>query len=88
MQSTPPPATTPQPQAAAARSTGLLKSSRVTAGSTLLSRLWGVVWETVKRDTVTQEEIGGYNDVMRVEIEHRFGRGIIEKLHKKAEEKK
>jgi hypothetical protein len=53
-----------------------------------LTKEYGVVWEKVKRDVVTQEELGGYNSVMRVEIEHQFGQGIIEKLHKKAEEKK
>jgi hypothetical protein len=52
----------------------------------LMTKECGVVWEWVKREKVPQDELGGYNDVMRVEIEHRFGRGIIEKLEKKAEE--
>jgi hypothetical protein len=30
-------------------------------------------------------EIGGYNDIMRVEIEHRFGKDILQKLRKQAE---
>src|SRR5262245_42370747 len=51
----------------------------------LMKQEGGVVWEAVKRDKVTPEEMGGYNDVMRAEIEHRFGEGIFEKLHKKAE---
>jgi hypothetical protein len=54
----------------------------------LVTKECGVVWETVKRDRVSEEEMGGYNDVMRAEIEHRFGRGIFEELHKKAEEEK
>jgi ketosteroid isomerase-like protein len=45
----------------------------------------GIVWETVKKDTVSVEEYEGYNDVMLAEIEHRYGQGIFEKLHKKAQ---
>jgi hypothetical protein len=33
------------------------------------------------------EEMDGYNDVMRTEIEYRFGKGILDKLQKRAEEK-
>jgi hypothetical protein len=54
----------------------------------LMKKECGVAWEPVARDRVTQDELGGYNDVMRAEIEHRFGRGVIEKLHKRAEEAK
>src|SRR5262249_2601859 len=54
----------------------------------LLTKECGVVWETVQRDKISQEEMGGYNDVMRAEIEHRFGRGIFEKLWKQAEQMK
>jgi hypothetical protein len=41
---------------------------------------YGVVWETVERKHVSAEEIDGYNDVMRAEFGHRFGRGLNEKL--------
>jgi hypothetical protein len=54
----------------------------------LMTKDCGVTWETVRRDKVSQDEMEGYNDVMRVELEHRFGRGIIEKLEKKAEQTK
>jgi len=32
----------------------------------------------VSSDQVSPEEMGGYNDVMRAEVEHQFGRGIFE----------
>jgi hypothetical protein len=53
----------------------------------LLKKECGVEWEPV-RDNPSAEliaEMGGYNDVMRVEIEHRFGRDILDKLQRKAE---
>jgi len=33
-------------------------------------------------------EMRGYNDVMTVEIEYRFGKGILDKLREKAEKQK
>ena len=53
----------------------------------LLNEECGVEWETVTDKPTAKliAEIGGYNDVMRVEIEDRFGRGILDKLGKKAE---
>jgi hypothetical protein len=54
----------------------------------LLTKECGVKWVTVLRDKVSVEEMEGYNDVMRAEIEHRFGRDIFDKLWKKAEEKR
>jgi hypothetical protein len=35
-------------------------------------------------DTVLGAEVEGYNDVMRVEAEHRHGRGIFEKQLERA----
>jgi hypothetical protein len=55
----------------------------------LLKDKCGVDWVTVEirvndpKDP--RAEIDGYNDVMRVEIEHRFGKDILEKLRKQAE---
>jgi hypothetical protein len=52
----------------------------------LLRKECGVEWETVEKATADLiAEMGGYDDVMIVEIEHRFGKGILEKLQKKAE---
>ena len=52
----------------------------------LLKKECGVEWEMVtdKFDKLIPK-MGGYNDVMRVEIEHRFGYGILGKLQKRAE---
>lgn len=45
----------------------------------------GVTIEVVNAKTQAEkDEMGGYNDVIRVEIEHRHGRGIVEKLWKEA----
>jgi hypothetical protein len=52
----------------------------------LMTKECGVNWERMGSQEISVEEMGGYNDVMRVEIEHRFGRGICEKLRKQAEE--
>jgi hypothetical protein len=35
-------------------------------------------------DEVDAAEMAGYNEVMRLEIEHRFGQDIMERLHEKA----
>jgi hypothetical protein len=53
----------------------------------LLKKECGVEWEMVtdKFEDKLVAEMGGYNDVMRVEIEHRFGWGILGKLAKRAE---
>jgi hypothetical protein len=53
----------------------------------LLNEECGVEWETVTDKPTAKliAEMGGYNDVMRVEIEDRFGRGILDKLWKQAE---
>jgi hypothetical protein len=53
----------------------------------MLRKECGVEWEIVtdKAAAPLIAEMGGYNDVMRVEIEHRFGRDTLEKLQKKAE---
>jgi hypothetical protein len=53
----------------------------------LLKDECAVEFETVADEPTARliAENGGYNDVMRVEIEDRFGRGILEKLRKKAE---
>jgi hypothetical protein len=51
----------------------------------LLKKECGVEWETVRAAADLIAEMGGYDDVMIVEIEHRFGKGILEKLQKKAE---
>jgi hypothetical protein len=53
----------------------------------LLNEECAVELETVTDKPTTKliAEIGGYNDVMRVEIEDRFGRGILDKLRNKAE---
>ena len=52
----------------------------------LLKNECGVEWEPVT-DKATDELIAsmrGYNDVMLVEIEYRFGQGILNKLNDKA----
>jgi hypothetical protein len=50
-----------------------------------LKKDYGVAIEVVDNKTEDQrDERKGYNDVMRVEIEHRFGRGLLDKLWKKA----
>jgi hypothetical protein len=53
----------------------------------LLNEECRVDWETVTDKPTAKliAEMGGYNDVMRVEIEDRFGRAILDKLRKKAE---
>jgi hypothetical protein len=54
-----------------------------------LKKNHGVASEAVDyKSKAEQDEMEGYNDVMRIEIEHRFGRGILEKLWKAAEPKK
>lgn len=52
----------------------------------LLKSECGVDWEVVdpKNYKEGRAELDGYNDVMRTEIEHRFERGIFDKLQKKA----
>jgi len=54
----------------------------------LLKKECAVDWVTVDKSSDEPKnpraEIDGYNDVMRVEIEHRYGKGILEKLHEKA----
>ena len=54
----------------------------------LLKKECAVDWVTVDKASDEPKnpraEIDGYNDVMRVEIEHRYGKGILEKLHEKA----
>ena len=55
----------------------------------LLKSECDVEWEVVKGPTDSKElreEVGGYNDVMRAEIEHRFGRDIFEELQQRAKE--
>ena len=54
----------------------------------LLKKECGVEWETVdpKGDNRGRAELDGYNDVMRVEIEHRYEGGILDKLKKRAED--
>jgi hypothetical protein len=44
---------------------------------------WEVIEQRADSDEL-REEVGGYNDVMRAEIEHRYGRDIFEKLQKRA----
>jgi len=53
----------------------------------LLKKECGVEWETLTGEATLKKitELAGYNDVMRVEIEHRFGRDILDTLQKKAE---
>jgi hypothetical protein len=53
----------------------------------LLNEECGVEWKAVTDKPTAKliAEMGGYNDVMRVEIEDRFGRGILDKLRNKAE---
>lgn len=53
----------------------------------LLRSECGVEWQVIDSPVFAKElrdEVGGYNDVMPAEIEHRFGRDIFEKLRKKA----
>jgi hypothetical protein len=53
----------------------------------LLGKECGVTEELVTEFTgKVGIELHGYNDVVTLEIEHRFGKGILEKLHKKAME--
>ena len=57
----------------------------------LLRKECGVEWQSVRFEDVLQEgtnpraELDGYNDLMRVEIEHRHGPGILSKLRERAE---
>lgn len=55
----------------------------------LLKERCGVEWLTVEMRSDDPKdpraEIDGYNDVMRVEIEHRFGKDILKTLRKQAE---
>lgn len=54
----------------------------------LLKKECGVEWVTVSMPSDNPKnpraEIDGYNDVMRVEIEHRYGKGILQKLSAKS----
>lgn len=53
----------------------------------LLKSECGVEWEVIRTQTDSKdlrEEVSGYNDVMRAEIQHRYGIEIFESLHKKA----
>ena len=45
----------------------------------------GVRWENVN-DTSKEirDQIKGYNDVIRAEVEHRFGRDVISRMHERA----
>lgn len=55
----------------------------------LLEAECNVEWEVVKGPAASKElreEVGGYNDVMRAEIEHRFGRDLFDKLQIQAKE--
>lgn len=54
----------------------------------LLESECGVEWRVInkKREKGLQEEVNGYNDLMRAEIEHRFGREIFQELHDRAVE--
>jgi imidazolonepropionase-like amidohydrolase len=76
---------------------GLLKQKGFTRPETpvfseyvrLLQKEYGVAWETIakKADEATkdeQAEFQGYNDLMRAEIEHRFGDGALVKLQRRA----
>jgi hypothetical protein len=51
-----------------------------------LKRDYGIAGEVPDGEWTKEQrdEVEGYNDVMRVEIEHRFGRGILEKVMKAA----
>ena len=53
----------------------------------LLNEKCRVRWETITDKPTAKliAEMGGYNDVMRVEIEDRFGRDILDTLRNKAE---
>jgi hypothetical protein len=51
----------------------------------LLKKECGVLWENVTEILYSQEELNGYNGVLHLEIEHRFGRGILGRLHTQAE---
>ena len=53
----------------------------------LLKTECGLEWEVISSSLNSKdlrEEIGGYNDIMRAEIEYRFGREIFAQLQKKA----
>jgi hypothetical protein len=54
----------------------------------LLKKECGVEWEMVDQKDYKEgrAELDGYNDVMRVEIEHRYERGILDKLNTKTKE--
>ena len=50
----------------------------------------GVDWESVKSTSDPKDlrdRTDGYNDIMRAEIEHRFGRDIFQKLTARAKDK-
>ena len=54
----------------------------------LLRTECGVAWEVVKSPKYSealQASVAGYNDVMRAEVEHRFGRDILKKLWNRAQ---
>jgi hypothetical protein len=56
----------------------------------LLKSECGVAWEVVSSRTQSKdlrERMGGYNDLMRAEIEHRFGRDIFKNLIDRAKAK-
>jgi hypothetical protein len=56
---------------------------------TLLKERCNVEWEVVQGPAVVsdklREEVAAYNEVMRVEIERRFGADILQKLRDEAE---
>ncbi|MEN1681036.1 MAG: hypothetical protein AAGJ46_15720 [Planctomycetota bacterium] len=56
----------------------------------LLKSECGVEWRVIKKkhDKELQEEVDGYNDLMRAEIEHRFGREILQELRDRAVEQR
>lgn len=54
----------------------------------LLRTECGVAWEVVnspKYSEALRASVAGYNDVMRAEVEHRFGRDILKKLWNRAQ---
>jgi hypothetical protein len=57
----------------------------------LLKERCNVAWEVVQRPAnisdALLDEVNAYNEVMRVEIERRFGANIFEKLRAEAEGK-
>jgi len=54
----------------------------------LLKTECGVVWETVDPENYKngRAELDGYNDVMRAEVEHRHGKGVLDRLRKQAQD--